>query len=136
MRREKGTEDSAFSLIELMCVMTIIAILASLMLGPISKAFAKAKRFDWEQKSEALVNRFESQMRQQFGEALDYPALTIDQMFEGRIIDGTLRDFLKDKRVQFMPFSSSTPDAKPILIVTTGKNSSWTVTKADIKPRH
>ena len=131
MRRRK---ERGFSLIELMCVLSIILILVGMMLGPITRAYTKAKNFSWENESYQLTDRFIDRMKQHFGVAPEYPALTIEQLYEGGLIDSTLRNFLRDKRVQYFPFSSKSPEESVILHVQVTKKSIMTVSKADLKP--
>ena len=123
-----------FSLIELMCVIAIILILVGLMMGPILRAYKKAKNFGWENDSQALTDRFTEKMRQHFGDAPEYPALTADQLYQGGMIDNGLRSFLRDKRVQYFPFSSQSPDEVVILQVNITPKSAMFVRKANIKP--
>lgn len=123
-----------FTLIELMCVITIILILVGLMMGPVFRAYKKAKNFGWENDSYQLTDRFIDRMKQHFGSAPEYPALTIDQLYEGSLIDHALRSFLRDKRVQFFPFSSNSRDETVILHVTVSRKSYITVRKSDLKP--
>ena len=123
-----------FSLIELMCVIAIILILVGLMMGPILRAYKKAKNFGWENDSQALTDRFTEKMRQHFGDAPEYPALTADQLYQGGMIDNGLRSFLRDKRVQYFPFSSQSPDEVVILQVNITPKSVMFVRKANIKP--
>ena len=125
-------KQSGFSLIELMCVLAIILILVGLMMGPITRAYTKAKNF--ENDSYQLTDRFIDRMKQHFGSAPEYPALTVDQLYEGGLIDSTLRKFLRDKRVQFFPFSSKSLDEMVVLYVQVSKKSVVTVRKADLKP--
>ena len=123
-----------FSLIELMCVIAIILILLGLMMGPILRAYKKAKNFGWENDSQALTDRFTEKMRQHFGDAPEYPAFTADQLYQGGLIDNGLRSFLRDKRVQYFPFSSQSPDEVVILQVNITPKSAMFVRKANIKP--
>jgi prepilin-type N-terminal cleavage/methylation domain-containing protein len=132
MRRGKR---SGFSLIELMCVLAIILILVGLMLGPIMRAYRKAKNFGWENDSYQLADRFADKMKQHFGSAPEYPALSADQLYEGGMIDSALRNFLRDKRVQYFPFSSKAPDEMVILHVGVAKNSIYVLRKGDLKPK-
>ena len=124
-----------FTLIELMCVITIILILVGLMSGPILRAYKKATNFRWEMESYQLADHFSDRMKQHFGSAPEYPALTIEQLYEGGLIDTNLRNFLRDKRVQFFPFSSKTPDETIVLHVKVSTKSSFTLEKAAFKPK-
>jgi prepilin-type N-terminal cleavage/methylation domain-containing protein len=129
-----GRGQRGFSLIELMCVIAIILILVGLMMGPILRAYKKAKNFGWENDSYALTDRFTEKMRQHFGDAPEYPSFTAEQLYEAGMIDGALRSFLRDKRVKYYPFSSKSPDEFVVLEVNlTPKNVIW-VRKANIKP--
>ena len=132
MRRRKR---SGFSLIELMCVITIILILVGMMLGPITRAYRKAKNVGWENDSYQLADRFADKMKQHFDSAPEYPALSADQLYEGGMIDSVLRNFLRDKRVQYFPFSSKAPDEMVILHVILAKNSIYALRKGDLKPK-
>jgi len=128
-------KQSGFSLIELMCVLAIILILVGLMVGPIMRAYRKAKNFGWENDSYQLADRFADKMKLHFGAAPEFPALSPDQLYEGGIIDSSPRKFLGDKRVQFFPFSSKSPDEMVILHVSIARNSAYTLRKADLKPK-
>lgn len=121
-------------MIELMCVITIILILMGLMMGPVTRAYTKARNFGWENDSYQLVDRFTDRMKQHFGAAPQYPELTVDQLYEGGLIDSRLRSFMKDKRVRFFPFSSNSPEEAIILKVNVSSKQVIWVTKRDIRP--
>lgn len=128
---------SAFSLIELMCVMCIILVLVSLMMGPVLRAYNKAQRFRWENDSRHFYERFHDRMSAQFGKLgpeVKYPALSVAQLYDAGIIDSNLRRFLEDKRVKFYPFSSETPDEAIILIVNISKKDAWAFPKSELRP--
>jgi prepilin-type N-terminal cleavage/methylation domain-containing protein len=131
----RGGKQSGFSLIELMCVISIILILVGLMLGPIMRAYRKAKNFGWENDSYQLADRFADKMKEHFGSSAEYPALSADQLYQGDLIDSRLRMFLRDKRVEYFPFSSKSPEAMVILQVKIAKNSIYLLRKGDLKPQ-
>jgi type II secretory pathway pseudopilin PulG len=121
-------------MIELLCVMAIILILVSLMLGPVTRAYRKAKNLAGENNGTELVDRFTEKLTTAIGSSAEYPALTVDQLYEEGIIDSSLRRFLKDKRVQYFPFSSKDPDHKVILHATLGPKLVRVVFKGNLKP--
>ena len=125
----------AFTLIELLCVISIILILVSLMLGPVMKAFKKVKRFQSEETAVVLIDRFREKMEKHFGSAPRYPARSVAELYAAGLIDTPIRDFFKRKEVRFIPFSSATPDEAPILLVEVAPGQITSVLKADIKPR-
>jgi prepilin-type N-terminal cleavage/methylation domain-containing protein len=131
MRKE---EQRGYSLIELLCVIAIISVLASLLLGPVAKALNKAHRFKWEMESENFADRFRERLTAQFGRAEDYPAFTPEALHDAGIID-TFFDFLKDKRVAYTPFSSKDPDSLVVLRVVVTRNQWIEIRKSDLKPK-
>src|SRR5436190_8559305 len=119
----KRESASAFTLVELLCVVTIIGILAGLMLGPIARAHARARDFKWQGEYAILMNDFRDRLANRFAGQKSYPAFSADALYENGIIDLRLHDFLKDKRVEYFPFSSIDPDEMVILKVSVSKNS-------------
>ena len=126
---------SAFTLIELLCVLTIILILVSLMIGPVFKALKRVKQFEGEMTHEALVERFRDRMQKHLGAASSYPERSVEQLYSAGLIDTYTRDFLRKKGVHFFPFSSATPDTAPILMFEVRPGEVFTLLKADLNPR-
>ena len=128
-RRQGG-----FTLIELMCVLCIIMVLVSMMLGPVMKAYKKAQRFSHEATLPEMTSRFQNRMQRWFGDpAARYPARTIEELHSSGYIDNAMQDFLRRAEVRFVPFSSETPGAAPILMVESPPGEIRTVLKADIR---
>jgi prepilin-type N-terminal cleavage/methylation domain-containing protein len=126
----------AFTLIELLCVMSIILILVGLMLGPVFKAFKRVKRFQGEETAYVLMDRFRDRMEKYFGDPLTvYPERSVEELYAGGFIDTNIRAFFRKKTVRFIPFSSKTPDTAPILMVEIAPGNVQTLLKADIRPR-
>ena len=114
--------------------MAIILILVSMMLGPVSRAYRKAKNLAGENNGTELVDRFTEKLSATLGRSTEYPAFTVDQLYEAGMIDSTLRTFLKDKRVRYFPFSSKEPDHKVILHAVLGPKLERVVFKGNLKP--
>lgn len=133
----RSRSRSGFTLIELMCVLTIIAILVGLMLGPVSRAYLKAKRFRWEMEAGVLVDRFRERLSARFGSLgpeVKYPPLTVQQLYDAAIIDSEVRRFLEDKRVEYFPFSSETPEETIILTVSISRKEAMWIPKSHLRP--
>ena len=107
----------AFSLIELLCVIVIIGILASLVLGPAAKALSRVRAADWADKAEAKILRIEEQLKKMHGSRLAYPAMTPSELRDAGILNDELVSFLKSSRVDYFPFSSADSTNHVILIV-------------------
>jgi prepilin-type N-terminal cleavage/methylation domain-containing protein len=127
--------QGGFTLIELLCSLCIILILASLLIGPVFKAFKKVKRLQGENTAWELMERFRERMAKHFGEAEKYPARTVEELYAAGYIDGNIRDFFRKKEVKYIPFSSTTPDTEPILMVEVAPGEIATLLKADIRPK-
>ena len=121
-----------FSLVELMCVIAIIAIMASLLAGPALRALDKAKALEWEHAN--LTDEFRDSLRKHFGNSPAYPEFSRDALFEAGIVSRNVFEFLKDKRVRYVPFSSRDPDEKIILEVRVSHKDVRTLTKASVRP--
>ena len=126
-------KQSAFSLIELMCVMGIIGIMAALLLGPAFKALDRAKRLDWEIKAPAMFERVLEQLQAWENSGKTHPKLSIARLEQNGILDEPSLRFLRLRKVHYFPFASSDPDETVILVVEFGKGS-WVLHKKDLTP--
>lgn len=116
---------------ELLCVISIIAILATLLLGAVGRAYARAKRMKREIETPALYERFHDRLAQFCQAHAYYPPLTASQLHEIGVFDSTIMDFLRSKGVVFRPFASTNSDDMVILEI----NGHETFRKGDLKPR-
>ena len=55
------------SLVELLCVMAIIAVLAGLLAGPVLKALAKVKDWEWSDRVPMMTNKVAEQLGRRVG---------------------------------------------------------------------
>jgi len=103
------------TLVELLVVMAIIGILASLLLGTVYKAHVYAKDKTWRIEAYNFCDYIKEHLLQHYQSQTNYPALTAAQLHQQGIFDDQIMDFLSCPHVQFIPFSSSDQDDKIIL---------------------
>lgn len=99
-----------FTLIELLCVVAIIGILASLLLGPVSRALQKARAAEWADKVNQRIERVVNALRAHCSKGPVTDRLNPEQLFERGIIDSEQLRFLGDRRVRYVPFVTADPD--------------------------
>jgi prepilin-type N-terminal cleavage/methylation domain-containing protein len=103
------------TLVELLVVIGIIGILASLLLGAVFKAHAYAKDKTWRIEAYNFSDYIKEHLLRHYQSQTNYPALTAAQLHQQGIFDDRIMDFLSCPHVQFIPFSSSDQDDKIIL---------------------
>ena len=107
----------AFSLLELLCAISIIVLLAGLLLGPVSRIFGRVVADKWADQASFLLHQTVSHLNQQFQGLDKFPLVTIEGLeAQGLLKPDELR-FLKDRRVTFVPFAGSDPDDKIVIAV-------------------
>jgi prepilin-type N-terminal cleavage/methylation domain-containing protein len=101
---------NALTLIELLCVIAIIGVLAALLLGPAGRALKQARDADWADKAGRRLERVIAALQAYYGRAGETERLTVQQLFDRGIIDEDHRQFLTDRRVRYTPFVTADPD--------------------------
>jgi type II secretory pathway pseudopilin PulG len=110
-------KKSAYTFVELLLVIGIIAILASLLLGAIYKANQYAKHKIFLTEAYNAISQIERQLGRYYESRTNYPALTADELYRQGVFNQQTMDFLSYPEVSFYPFSSSDSDDKIILRV-------------------
>jgi prepilin-type N-terminal cleavage/methylation domain-containing protein len=114
-----------FSLLELLCVSSIILVLASLMLGPVSRVLGRVLADKWYDQASNLLPETVSELNQRFQGLDDFPLVTLDRIEAEGILKPRHLQFLKDRRVTFVPFAGSDPGDKIVIYVQL-KRGFWT----------
>jgi len=101
-----------FSLIELLMVIGIIGILASLLLAAVSRVYSKAKAMDYEFKG--MVSKVDDQLSRFYRELKSYRAIPAEELHKMGVLDDQAAKFMRSPHAKFIPFSSTDPDDKII----------------------
>jgi len=123
---------SAVSLIELLCVVVIILILASLLLGPVLRAYRKVKNFAGETEGSAVVELAVDRLRRFHLIHPTHGSLTADYLHREAIFDSKFMKYVREKKVTFFVFSSSDSDDKLIISYTFSTNNTGFVLKSRV----
>lgn len=105
------------TLIELLCVMAIIAVLATLLLGPAGRALGKARAMQWNNRAEALTGEITDRLRKVFAGQKEFRRVALEDLERDGVLLASQVRFLRDPRVTFTPFAGSDPDEFPVITV-------------------
>jgi len=112
-RRVRG----AFTLLELLCVIAIITVLASLVTGSAVKVLQRARADQWSDRASGLLHSTVEQLHQRLQARQDFPLVTVDRIETEAWLKPAEIRFLKEPEVTFVPFSGSDPDDKVVIRV-------------------
>lgn len=104
-----------FSLIELLCVMAIIGILVGLMLGPVGRAFRKARGFKAEMEAPTHVVRLTDGMRRFAAAHATWSCPDLEALLTFAKPGGPTERWLKGAQVTLVPFRHDTPPETLVL---------------------
>jgi prepilin-type N-terminal cleavage/methylation domain-containing protein len=113
----------AFSLIELLCVMAIISILASLLLTAVNRAYQRVRRFAGEVDEPAYVEEIRAKVITLTRRDPAFPTLSLDGLVKECDLSSRCAAFLRSAEVTYVPFAGTDPDAKLVIIHRIGSAS-------------
>jgi prepilin-type N-terminal cleavage/methylation domain-containing protein len=118
-----------FTLIEMLCVIGIIAVLMGLLFGPLGRVMKKATAMQWAQDSQVQLDRITTRLQSRFQGKTNFPIVTLELMESQAWFEPPQLQLLKDRRVTFTPFAGSDPNGKIIIQV---KIEAGFLTDADV----
>ena len=118
-------------MVELLLVLGIIAILASLLLGAVLKAKRYAQHKTFQITGHDAFEHVEQQLGRYYENRTNFPALTADQLNRSGVFDFHTMNFLNNPEVAFHPFASTDADNKIILWVAFHTNEIWVLVKTN-----
>jgi hypothetical protein len=104
-------------MLELVCVIGLITILAGLLLGPVSRALRRARAMKWGEDAPLLLEATVQRLRTVFQGRTDFPTVTLESLEVGNLLEASQVRFLKDRRVTFIPFAGVDPDELVVIEV-------------------
>ena len=114
---------TGLTLLELLCVIAIIGILASLLLGSVNKAFMSSQNKIW--RAQAQDSEFRDYVQEHLAKYYQanptYPLLTARDLYQKNVFNDRIMNFLRCPHVQYIPFSMSDPTNKVIFQI----DSDW-----------
>jgi prepilin-type N-terminal cleavage/methylation domain-containing protein len=108
---------AGLTLIELLCVIAIILVLAGLVLGPASRALHRVRADKWAEDSAIRLQATVEQLQKHFQGKHDFPPVMLENIETEHLVGPAELGFLKDRRVTFIPFAGSDPDEKVVIRV-------------------
>ncbi len=105
------------TLVELLCAVAIIAVLATMLLGPAGRALAKARAMQWNNRAHALTADITDRLHAIFVGQTTFTRVTLADLERDGLVTTSQARFLKEDRVRFSPFSGSDPDGLAVIEV-------------------
>jgi prepilin-type N-terminal cleavage/methylation domain-containing protein len=109
------TQSKGLTLIELLCVISIITILLGLSLGTIMKARRHAEVRLYYAEGWRVFYNSEKRLHDFYQTKTNYPAWTVDELEQNGVFDSNTLKWMQDGLIEYHPFSSADPNGKVVM---------------------
>lgn len=108
---------AGLTLLELLCVIAIILVLAGLVMRPAARALQRARADKWAADAEIRLQATVEQLQQHLQGKVDFAPVTLGRIEAEHMVGPLELKFLKDSRVTFTPFAGADPEEKVVIQV-------------------
>jgi prepilin-type N-terminal cleavage/methylation domain-containing protein len=105
--KQSHRATAGLTLIELLLVIGIIGILASLLLGAVNKAFVSSQNKIWRVQAPEFPDYIQEHLSKYYQSHATYAFLSADDLYRQGTFDDRIINFLRCPHVQYFPFSMS-----------------------------
>lgn len=104
-------------MVELLCVIAIITVLAALILGPASRALQKTRADQWAEQAGVQLGSIVKKLQKHYQGKQTFPQVTLADLETNGLLNPAQIRFLKDSRVTYTPFASTDPEETVVIHV-------------------
>jgi prepilin-type N-terminal cleavage/methylation domain-containing protein len=107
VKRTDRLTAAGFTLIEMLCVIAIIGILAAMLLGAVNKAWVSSQNKVWRFQAHDFYDYIQEHLFKYYQSQTSYPVLSAEDLHQKGVFDDRVMNFLRCPHVQYLPFSMS-----------------------------
>jgi type II secretory pathway pseudopilin PulG len=108
---------TGLTLIELLCVIALIMVLATLLLGAASRVLQKVRADQWTEQADVQLGMIVKELKTHYQGKRTFPLVTLANLESHGILNPAQIRFLNDPRVTFAPFSATDDEEKIVISV-------------------
>lgn len=116
------TKRAAFSLIELLCVIAVISILASLLLPAVARSYRRAQAMSEESEEPAIAEMLRNSVRAYCASHAQYQFDTKTDLADKCVLPSKCHRWITDSHTVFTPFTTLDSTNKVVVVFHYGRN--------------